>query len=137
MAVAEEQRRKHPQRHLNGGRFFTLDTSDLLLLQTVQLVLRERGVEDDISDELAMLGAELTTGSNLDANGYSVQVTGPSLNVEQTIGLNDQIIFTVTPGSYSSRLIDIADNCTVDVNPFNVIVTAGATSQVTFRVNCV
>jgi len=79
----------------------------------------------------------ITTGANLDPNAYSIRVTGPSLDVEQTIGLNDQVIFSVTPGAYSSVLSDIADNCTVDVNPFDVIVTTGVTARVTFNINCV
>ncbi|MFQ5526427.1 MAG: hypothetical protein ACE5GX_09230 [Thermoanaerobaculia bacterium] len=77
-----------------------------------------------------------TTGANQDPNAYNLEVTGPSLNVNQTIGLNDQVVFTVTPGSYSARLTDIADNCAVDTNPFNVTVTAGVTSRVTFLVGC-
>ncbi|MCP4204000.1 MAG: hypothetical protein GY769_18940 [bacterium] len=78
----------------------------------------------------------ITTGTNLDPNDYSLRVTGPSLNVEQIIGLNDQVTFSVTPGSYSARLADVAGNCTVDINPFNVIVTTGFTSRVTFNIVC-
>ena len=77
-----------------------------------------------------------TTGANQDPNAYNLQVTGPSLNVNQTIGLNDQVVFTVTPGSYSARLTDVAPNCNVDTNPFNVTVTTGVTSRVTFLIGC-
>ncbi len=78
----------------------------------------------------------ITTGANQDANAYSLQVTGPGLSVIQTIGLNDRVVFSVAPGSYSARLTDVADNCEVGVNPVNAIVATGANVRATFLVSC-
>lgn len=78
----------------------------------------------------------ITSGANLDPNAYNLQVTGSSLNVEQTIGLNDRVVFSVAPGSYSVRLGDVAANCVVDINPANVTITAGGAASVIFRVVC-
>lgn len=109
-----------------------------LVLSLAGVVALSCGSSVDLNLEFGGLRIEsFTTGANLDPNAYSVRVTGPSLDVEQTLGLNDQVIFSVTPGAYSSTLSDIADNCAVDVNPFDVIVTTGVTARVTFNIDCV
>jgi hypothetical protein len=78
----------------------------------------------------------VTSGANQDENAYNLQVTGPGLSVNQTIGLNDRVLFSVAPGSYSARLTDIADNCEVGVNPVNAIVATGGTVRATFLISC-
>lgn len=78
----------------------------------------------------------LTEGSNLDPNAYNLAVNGPGLDVQQTIGLNDRVVFSVSPGAYTVRLSDLAANCVVDVNPRNVTVAGGSTIAVVFRVVC-
>ena len=79
----------------------------------------------------------MTAGPNQDPNAYNLQVSGPSLSVNQTIGLNDRVVFTVTPGSYTARLTDVADGCQVDSNPVSLQAAAGITSRVTFMIACV
>ncbi|HEX6967055.1 MAG TPA: hypothetical protein VF166_14780 [Gemmatimonadaceae bacterium] len=76
----------------------------------------------------------VSTGQNIDADGYTVSVdNGPTqpIGASATITINDLGV-----GSHSVALGGIASNCTVDKNPQNVGVQAGATAQVTFNVTC-
>ena len=78
---------------------FERDSALTLLLIVVALLI---GCGSANFVDLAFGGLRVdtvTTGTNVDPNAYNLRVNGPSLNVEQTIGLNDQVIFTVTPGA--------------------------------------
>lgn len=75
-----------------------------------------------------------TSGSDLDADGYTVSIGGPG----NAIGVEDSLDFPgLTPGDYQVELTGVAVNCSVaDDNPRTVAVTAGATAQTTFAVTC-
>ncbi len=76
-----------------------------------------------------------TTGSDLDADGYTVAVTGQT---SQAIGVNDTVSFPgLTAGGYQITLQGVAANCTVTGdNPRTVDVPAGGTGTATFQVTC-
>ena len=77
----------------------------------------------------------VTTGSNLDDDGYDVEVNGPSLAATQPIGLNDQFSVAVAPGAYTALLSDVADNCAVEINPLEAVVAGGIKAvEITFSV---
>lgn len=80
----------------------------------------------------------VTTGADLDPNGYTVQLIGPSASGFEipTNGAvtRDQLL----PGDYVVTLLGAAANCTVvPPNPRTVTVAGGATASVTFDVGCV
>ena len=76
-----------------------------------------------------------TTGTELDANGYTAAVdggTGQAVGVNATLTVPD-----LATGSHSVTLSGLAANCTVSgSNPVTVTVSAGATAQATFNVTC-
>jgi dipeptidyl aminopeptidase/acylaminoacyl peptidase len=76
----------------------------------------------------------VTAGDTLDPDGYSVTVDG----VTRGIGLNDTDTFSgLAEGDYSVELTGIAKNCTTaQPNPQAVSVARGATSPMTFNVDC-
>jgi PKD domain len=76
-----------------------------------------------------------TTGSNLDADGYTVTVDG---GANQAIGTNGSVTFTgLAAGSHSVALSGMAGNCTVSgTNPQTVTVPSGGTAATTFDVSC-
>jgi hypothetical protein len=76
-----------------------------------------------------------TTGSNLDADGYTVTVDG---GANQAIGTNGSVTFTgLAAGSHSVVVSGVAGNCTVSgVNTQTVNVPAGGTATATFAVSC-
>lgn len=79
----------------------------------------------------------VTTGSNLDADGYLLRVTGPSLDWSQRLSSNDTVTVTVTrAGTYTAALEEVAGTCSVEVNPRSVAVVLETTSRVTFNVTC-
>lgn len=79
----------------------------------------------------------VSTGSNLDADGYLLVVEGPSLNVDQAIGANGSVTFSiVTSGDYTIELNDVAANCSVDSSPQVASVAVGSESTITFNVSC-
>jgi len=101
------------------------------------MILGGCGSADIVNLEFGGLTVDtLTTGTNLDPNAYNLQVTGPGLNVEQTIGVNDRVVFSVTPGAYKVRLGDVAPNCASGPNPLDVTVLSGAAASAVFRVEC-
>jgi len=75
----------------------------------------------------------VTTGSGLDADGYTVAVDGGS---SQTVGINATLPLNgLAPGPHGIALAGIAPNCHLDGdNPRTVQAAAGAT--VRFELNC-
>jgi hypothetical protein len=80
--------------------------------------------------------ATVTTGENLDADGYELTIdgeTGPAIGVNATVTRED-----VSPGAYLIQLGDVASNCTVQGdNPRTVDLAAGQTATTKFDVVCV
>jgi hypothetical protein len=76
-----------------------------------------------------------TTGSDLDADGYTVTVDGTQ---SSAIGINGSAPFTgLAAGDHSVQLSGLAANCTVTgANPQTVNVPAGATATAPFTVTC-
>jgi hypothetical protein len=76
-----------------------------------------------------------TSGSSLDADGYSVAVDG---GTGQAIGINSSFTFTgLSAGNHSVALSGAASNCTVSgSNPRTISVPAGGTASTTFSVTC-
>jgi WD40 repeat protein len=81
----------------------------------------------------------VTTGTELDENGYSVNVDeDPSYAPGQPIALNQSVTFARIPqGEHTVWLGGAARNCTVDgSNPRVAAVIPGAVTEVTFAVSC-
>jgi hypothetical protein len=78
----------------------------------------------------------VTSGSDQDPNGYSVQLDG---GATQPIGISTTITLANVPaGQHAVQLLDKATNCTVaEPNPTQTTVPAGGTARVTFTVTCV
>jgi len=76
-----------------------------------------------------------TTGSNPDADGYSVRVDAES---DQPIGPNATVtIAAVSVGSHTLSLSGVEWNCSVNgANPRTVSVAGGATTETVFAVTC-
>ncbi len=79
-----------------------------------------------------------TTGSNLDADGYTVTVSSPAGTTSRTMATNGNVTFANIPaGSYQVTLSGAAANCTVtSANPQTVNVPAGGTATTSFSVSC-
>lgn len=79
--------------------------------------------------------AAVTTGDNLDADGYEFVIDG---GTPQAIGSNATLDVTdLEPGTSEVELVGIAPNCFVTgENPQSVDVMAGETSTATFDVSC-
>jgi hypothetical protein len=77
----------------------------------------------------------VTTGADLDPNGYRIAVDGGSA---QPIGVNASTILTnVAAGAHSVRISGLSQNCTVQgSNPQAVTVTTGGTAELSFTVSC-
>ncbi len=76
-----------------------------------------------------------TTGSNPDADGYTVTVDGTT---SQAIASNGSATFTVPAGANSVALSGAASNCWANgANQGTVTVPAGGTGAATFAVTCV
>ncbi|MGD2124423.1 MAG: hypothetical protein PVJ76_22030, partial [Gemmatimonadota bacterium] len=77
----------------------------------------------------------VTTGSDLDSDGYTVTIDQSAAGAIQ---INDiQTYSNLTAGTYSVSLTGLADNCTVNgQSPRDVTVNPGATAQTTFNVTC-
>jgi hypothetical protein len=77
-----------------------------------------------------------TTGDDLDADGYTVEIDGAD---PRSLPINGNVTFAqVAQGSHSVELSGIAENCSVaGGNPRSVAVSAGSTATVTFQVECV
>jgi hypothetical protein len=76
-----------------------------------------------------------TSGTEPDANGYSVQMDG---GTPQTIGAAATVTMAeLEPGNHTVQLLDIAANCTVaEENPRSVSIAAGEVTRVSFTVTC-
>jgi len=76
-----------------------------------------------------------TTGSDIDADGYTVDLDGES---DQAVDANGAVTFTgVSEGAHSVTLTGIAANCTVTGdNPVAATVVAGETEAVAFDLTC-
>ena len=75
-----------------------------------------------------------TTGSNPDADGYTVTVDGTT---SQAIATNGSATFTVPAGANPVALSGVASNCSVSgANPGTVAVSAGGTGTATLAVTC-
>src|SRR5206468_1858747 len=79
-----------------------------------------------------------TTGSNLDADGYTVTVSGPAGTASKTMATNGNVSFAnIPPGSYQVTLSGQAANCTVtSANPQTANVPSGGTATTSFTVSC-
>src|SRR5437762_3148603 len=79
-----------------------------------------------------------TTGSNLDADGYTVTVSGPVGTTSKTMATNGNVSFANIPaGSYQVTLSGAAANCTVtSANPQTANVPSGGTATTSFTVSC-
>jgi hypothetical protein len=77
-----------------------------------------------------------TTGSTPDPDGYTYAVDGGPPNPIAVNGTAS--LANVSPGAHSVRLAGVAGNCQVEGdNPRAVSITDGATSTVSFSINCV
>jgi hypothetical protein len=75
-----------------------------------------------------------TTGTEMDPDGYAVQVDGQAAG---SIGTAATIRSDLAAGDHAVQLAGLAANCTVTgENPRTVSVTAGQTMSVTFAVTC-
>lgn len=109
----------------------------LLLIGTAALGLWSCG-DEQISGptEGTILVAALTTGDDMDQNGYTFSVNNSSAD---PIGLLDTVFVTaLEAGSYEVRLSNIAENCSPaeGTNPQTTDVTPGDTASVVFNVTC-
>jgi len=77
----------------------------------------------------------MTTGQNLDPNGYTVVVDG---SMTKAIGVNSTVTFAgLSVGNHTVQLTGLASNCAVNgTNPQTVGVSSGSTVQVNFAVAC-
>ena len=80
-----------------------------------------------------------TTGTGLDADGYTIVASGPGGSVSRTVAINGTVtIGGLAPGAYQLSLGGVAFNCSVGgLNPRTVPVPSGATGTSTFDVTCV
>jgi hypothetical protein len=78
--------------------------------------------------------AAVTSGNDLDPNGYDLDIDG------STMHMGVQQILTVgrlTPGEHTVTLGNVADNCTLSgPNQVKAAVIAGVTEHVAFQVHC-
>jgi TolB protein len=79
--------------------------------------------------------SSVTTGSDIDADGYTVTVDAGS---SQAIDANGTVTFSnLSSGDHEVALSGVAANCTVaGDNPRTVTVVAGSTASTTFSVSC-
>jgi hypothetical protein len=77
----------------------------------------------------------VTTGSDLDPDGYTVTVDSTT---SQAVGTNATVRFSaLAEGSYTVRLTGVAANCAVsDSNSRTVALVAGGVASTTFDVTC-
>src|SRR5438094_2564220 len=76
-----------------------------------------------------------TSGSNLDADGYTVTVDG---NASKSIGTNGSVTFTgLSAASHTVVLSGVASNCSVSGGTSRTVtVPAGGTASTSFSVSC-
>jgi len=110
-------------------------------LLVVSLALLSSGCDIDPVLSIPPFGTlivnTVTSGTDLDPDGYRLLAQGPSLDVDRAIETNGTAIFSIaTGGDYAAELSDIAANCLVDVNPQVVAVAVGSTSTINFNLSC-
>lgn len=77
----------------------------------------------------------MTTGSDLDPEGYQVAVDG---GTHMPLSINGSVLIAdLTPGDHDVALADVADNCVVaGDNPLRVAAVGGSTVTADFTVSC-
>ena len=106
----------------------------LLLLLAFAACGDDNGSDPQTTGSLGVSAA--TTGSDIDADGYTVTIdAGSSLAIDA----NGSVTFSnLSPGDHALLLSDVAANCTIaGDNPRTVVVSAGSTASTTFEVACV
>ena len=82
--------------------------------------------------DLELLTVTVTTGGvNLDADGYTLSITG---RPDEAIGINESRVFSISGDNVTVQLSGVAGNCVVDNNPQAVNISGPTT--VTFTVAC-
>jgi len=109
----------------------------LLLIGGISAGLASCG-DEQISGptEGTILVAALTSGDDMDPNGYTFSINNSS---PDPIGLLDTVfVVDLEAGNYEVRLAGIADNCTAaeGTNPQTVAVIAGDTVPARFDIAC-
>ena len=109
----------------------------LLIVGSGAVALASCG-DDQISGptEGTILVAALTTGDDLDQNGYTISVNSSQAN---PIGLQDTLFFTaLEEGDYEVLLAGVAENCAPaeGTNPQTATVVGGDTVSVIFDIAC-
>src|SRR5207248_1436235 len=76
-----------------------------------------------------------TSGSNIDADGYTVTADG---NASKSVGTNGPVTFTgLSAASHTVVLSGVASNCSVSGGPSRTVsVPAGGTASTSFSVSC-
>jgi hypothetical protein len=115
-----------------------MNPRQLLLLVGTGAFLISCGDEQNfgLQDEGTILVAALTTGDDLDPNGYTFSLDNRS---PESIGLQDTVFKSaLEPGTYEVRLGGIAENCAPDAgtNPQTAVVVAGDTVSTVFNIAC-
>jgi len=110
-----------------------------LPLTLCALLLASVSCGDDDENDVPTTGAievvTVTTGADIDPDGYTVTVDGVD---GPTIGANSSVTLpNLTAGTYSVGLDGLALNCQTTNNPRNVNVVAGQTASAQFDVTCV
>jgi len=84
----------------------------------------------------SLVATTVTTGVDLDPDGYTVEVNG---SISQAIGLDETVTINNVPaGDQLAELTGLANNCSVvGDNPRTVTVPVGAAVQADFDVECV
>ncbi len=106
-------------------------------LTLAALTIAPLGCSDDDPVVVALGDLEIvtvTTGDDLDADGYTVTVDGtpgPAIGPNASVTLPD-----LPTGSYEVGIDGVALNCVVGGNPRSVDVLGGATQKVQFDVTC-
>ncbi len=86
-----------------------------------------------VADVGSLRVTAVTTGAELDPNGYIVGIPGNG----PVVPVNGSVTFPVPAAEYAIALMDIAANCAVSgPNPRAVTISFGATTEVAFVVAC-
>lgn len=81
----------------------------------------------------------VTTGADLDPNGYSILVNGNRYSNDATVVSNGTwTVPRTSSGTFNISLGDVSENCAVlGSNPRSVTIPVHDTAQVTFHVSCI
>lgn len=75
-----------------------------------------------------------TTGSEIDPNGYTVQIDG---GASQAVGTGATLESTQAPGTHTVQLAGLAPNCTLQGDNLRAVtVTGDNTASITFAITC-